>query len=146
MNTSPSAPDTAGCTGLFERSNELYRAMLQLLDAFNESPETMTQIQRDDNLLQFNALQGTIEEHDGRLEQRLRETRHNDPSISYLIAERKELLEEVQRRNRALTLHTLAIQSLIGDEIRQSSTGHAALKGYRILDQQMSKGSFRNSM
>lgn len=146
MNTSSSASATADYTSLLERSNELYRTMVQLLDVFNASPETMFQTLRDDSLLQFKELHGTIEEHDSRLQLMLRAPHNQDPSISHLIAERRELLEEVLRRNRALTLQALAIQSLIGDEIRQSSTGHAALKGYRNLNEQASNGSFRNSM
>lgn len=134
------------CNALLIESNLLYRLMLQTLKSMSGSPETATAQQLHAKLLKFNALQQQIEAGDAQLADALQGLSAHDHVTKTLLDERRTLVEQVLAGNKMVTLQAQAIQSLLADEIRKSTTGHAALKGYRQPDQQRSSTSFRRAM
>ena len=135
------------CERLLSTSNQLYRSMLQTLTTLSRSPEAATAQQLHVRLQQFTELQQSIELHDARLPEVLNGTLPLNRSTEKLLEERRELVEQVLLQNRKVTLQAQAIHALLADEIRVSSKGYAALKGYSQPEQrQHSGGSFRRSM
>lgn len=149
MTPAPSEYNTASeCERLLRTSNQLYRSMLQTLTTLSRSPEAASAQQLQGRLQQFNELQQNIEQHDLPLSSALNGLATPlERSLERLLEERRELVEQVLAQNKKVTLQAQAIHSLLADEIRRSSTGYAALKGYHQPEQrQRSSGSFRRSM
>lgn len=139
--------DMPECDRLLSTSNQLYRSMLQALTTLSRSPEAATAQQLQGRLQNFNDLQKDIELHDRRLRPALSSLPHLERSTERLLEEQRELVEQVLLQNKKVTLQAQAIHSLLADEIRKSSTGYAALKGYHQPEQrQRSGGFFRRSM
>jgi len=134
------------CSELLGRSNDLYRLMLECLQNLQKSQENATPQQLRESHRQFSELQAEIEASDRLLGKTLDPLAPRDEHIDQLLQERKDLIQQVLERNRAVMVQTRAIKSLLGDEIRKSTAGHAALKGYRTPDQQQRTGSFRKAM
>lgn len=145
---SPQYSTISECERLLRTSNQLYRSMLQNLTMLGRFPEAATAQQLQGRLQQFNELQQNIELHDSQLSAVVNGLPPSlDRSTEMLLEERRELLEQVLQQNKKVTLQAQAIHSLLADEIRKSSTGYAALKGYHQPEQhQRSSGSFRRSM
>lgn len=144
---SPPNSAISECERLLSESNQLYRAMLQTLTTLSRAPEAATAQQLEARVQQFTELQQNIELHDARLPLALNTISPLALSTEKLLQERRELVEQVLLQNRKLTLQAQAIHALLADEIRKSSTGYAALRGYNQPEQsQRGGGSFRRSM
>lgn len=136
----------AACNDLLKESNQLYRLMLHNLNTLSESPEAATAQQMHGKLLKFNELQQEIEANDSRLTVALNDLSRHDHATKTLLAERRELMEQVLTGNKKVTLQAQAIQSLLADEIRKATAGRTALKGYRQPEQQRNITSFKRAM
>ena len=136
----------ATCRELIHRSNELYRQMLQVLKVLSKSPEAASPSQLLSQREQFNELQSTIEASDRLLNTELLELKGQTEQIQDLLHERHGLIEQLLQCNRTVMIQAQAVKTLIGDEIRKSSIGYAAMKGYRTADHQRSGTTFRKAM
>jgi len=134
------------CTKLIHTSNHLYRQMLQLLQALSISPETSSPTQLAAQQEQLTQLQANIEANDRLLNKELLDLKGEEETLAELLQERRSLLIELLQCNRTVSNKARAIRSLIGDEIRKSSVGHVALKGYRSADYRQRSGTFTKSM
>lgn len=134
------------CHELLEDSNTLYRSMLNVLDVLGNSPEAASVTQLQNRLTNFQELQALIEESDARLAVALARLAKHDSRIVELLEERRQFIADVLARNNIVKRHAQAIHSLLGDEIRKSTTGHTALKGYRQSEPQLRSSSFKRAM
>ena len=117
-----------------------------MLISTGNTPEAASPQQLQARQLHFSELQEQIEVGDQLLHETLGDITEPDEEIRRLLDERRDLIEQLIKQNRKVTMQTLAIKSVIADEIRKCSAGHVAMKGYRSSDQQQNNGSFRKAM
>jgi hypothetical protein len=121
--------------------------MLQTLNALGESPEADSGMQLRNKTHELDVLQENIEKIDTDLTDLLGTLSGRPAALEVLLQERRDLLEQVHARNRAVTKKIEVIKSLLVEEIRQSKTGQTALQGYRQGgEQQQGKSLFRRAL
>ncbi|MFV0436187.1 MAG: hypothetical protein ACK5PS_02155 [Desulfopila sp.] len=123
------------CSELIENTNHLLRQMLQTLQTLNISPETAAPaLIMAAQQQQFTELQTTIEANSHQLSSALQTLKTERRRLAPLLEERHNLLIDLKQQNTTARIRAKAIQSLIGDELRKSSAGQTALKGYRSTE------------
>ena len=120
--------------------------MLRTLQSLSDAPEAASTEQLMERQLYFNELQLQIENNDRILNESLHNIAQPNEEIHKLLGDRQYLIEQLLLHNRKVAVQAQAIRSVIADEIRKTTAGHVALKGYRTQDQQRSNGSFRKAM
>lgn len=135
--------DKENCSNLLTESNRLYTQMLTLLGELDNSPEAGSELQLAQRNSACSDLQGRIQAVEAELGAALRTVAPEEPGLAHLLAERQDLMHRVYAVNRTALSKVEAVKSLLADEIRKCTTGHAALQGYRRSENSHGGSTFK---
>ncbi len=143
--TEQTSAHTSEIIALLTESNRLYALMLDTLEKLSQSPEAGSDTQLHARNQNFNTLQNLIQKHDEQLESVRDEIDSSVGTINDLLMIRMNLLQKVRARNKTVTIQVEAIKSLLANEIHKFKTGHTALKGYRLGEQNSRTNYFKGT-
>lgn len=144
-DTQPAVDTESGIIDDVLHSNTLYRKMIGLLDTMREPSPTGESADRlQGGIATFIQLQQEIEKHELLVNESLHNTTIRSDFLKAALVKRQELIADVLTRNKEVTAQAMAIQSLLGNEIKSMNRGQAALSGYK--QQHPATGKFSRSL